>query len=82
MEDRGEDSSLSRPDWELGGKVTKYKRCPFCGKDRAEAIKPWTGPAAIYFVRCRIEGCKGEDPVRKTRSGAVRAWNRRPLEVK
>lgn len=55
--------------------------CPFCGSKRVGTWKMpcKTLPNANKFavVWCPKDGCQAVGPVRKTRTGAINAWNKR-----
>lgn len=61
----------------------KLKQCPFCGK-RANlremgSFGPVNSPSVVayWYVGCNSRcGCYG--PIRKSKAGAIKAWNRRP----
>ena len=56
---------------------TKIKLCPFCNYKHANLIIK----KGLYCVKCDRQGsrfCLAEGPIRLTKWGAIKAWNRRP----
>lgn len=52
------------------------KPCPFCGGEAIFDVLMATD-RDYYRVECKRPSCDATGPVRKTESGAVKAWNRR-----
>ena len=55
-------------------KMKPIKACPFCGHD---AVIEETWIADYFWVQCQFKQCHGTGPYRKTREGAIAAWNSR-----
>ena len=49
------------------------KRCPFCGTKENLDI----GRTRVWWISCLSKNCGAEGPIRKTRKGAIEAWNTR-----
>lgn len=55
----------------------KIAPCPWCGKEPSDPIEL---PNTYYFVACSSPNTLHHyvyGPVRKTRAGAIKAWNER-----
>jgi hypothetical protein len=58
-------------------KEPKPKSCPFCKFIHCTVIVQY----GLYRVKCNRQGsrfCLTEGPIRLTKQGATKAWNRRP----
>ena len=57
----------------------KLEPCPWCGKEPRMLGDSEMIPD-FYFVQCDHDGHEVSGPVRKTRAGAIKAWNERRVK--
>lgn len=58
--------------------MSELKPCPFCGtKEGLNNLLVGRFAREIWSVGCFSVRCGCEGPLRKTKSGAIQAWNRR-----